>query len=232
MCEPLSLHTRLTENGKAKNRAPVQVEHNISSIKRNGSMSKPASGRDLAGRLFKIDVERMTKRASDFGFRVATPAELAAGVAISEALMGKRIAPLEVVSRIQAQTGVSTWVTGVPVDGFFLFVPLSAEGVRAVRTGTYIPAQTKLEELALKGSECCGVYVGVCAGASHDARRNVMTVSAVMRVELFASVPCFSRAATSDGARAMLSLGFRPVLDGQPDMYVQEALAGHEVKAA
>lgn len=195
-------------------------------------MSKPASESYPSHSRIQIDVERMQARAADFGFRIADPEELTAGIAVAEALMGACIAPLHVVARIQAQTGVSTWVTGSPVDGFFLFVPLSGAGVRAVRTGTFIPAETKTSQLALKGSACRGIYVGVCAGATHAARRNVMTVSAVMRFEIFASVPCFSRAVTEDGARAMLSLGFQPVHGGMPDLFVQEALVQTQADAA
>ncbi len=179
-----------------------------------------------------IDGSRMIARAAEFGFRLADPDELAAAVAVTEALIGARLAPMSVIKDIQTRTGLSTWVTGDPVNGFFLFVPLSHEGVIAVRTGTYRAAETKPQHIVGAGETCFGIYVGVYAGATHDARKCVMTVSAVLRMELFAPVPCFARGATEDGARSMLSLGFKPVEGGMPELFVQEALVSEQADAA
>ena len=171
-----------------------------------------------------VDIVRVAERAKDFGFRHAGMVDLAEGVRLAESLLGSSIATPEAVARMDVITGMTAWVTGNPVDGVFLVLPLSVEGERAVRTGTYEPANPDPAHLAWHGRDVAGVYIGVYAGATKEARRAVMTAAAVMRVELFGPVPSFARGATDDGKRSMASLGFVPLEGGLPDLWVQEAL--------
>ena len=173
----------------------------------------------------RVDIAQVAARAADFGFRRANFADIAAGVALAESLMGSKIATAEQVARMDAVTGMTAWVRGEPIDGVFLTLPLSAEGERAVRNGAYVPGRPDPEHLAWHGKDVAGVYIGVYAGATKEARRAVMAVAAVMRVELFAPVPAFARGATEDGRRSMASLGFVPVDGGLPDLWVQEPVA-------
>ena len=171
-----------------------------------------------------VDIVRVAERAGDFGFRHAGMADLAAGVKLAEELTGSPIAAPEAVARMDVVTGMTAWVTGNPVDGVFLVLPLSPAGERAVRDGSYCPADPAPAHLAWQGRDVAGVYIGVYAGATKEARRAVMTAAGVMRVELFAPVPSFARGATEDGKRSMASLGFVPLEGGLPDLWVQEAL--------
>ena len=171
-----------------------------------------------------VDIVRVLQRAKDFGFRHAGMADLTSGIRLAETLLGSAIATPEAVARMDVVTGMTAWVTGDPVNGVFLVLPLSVAGERAVRDGTYNPAEPDPAHLAWQGREVAGVYIGVYAGATKEARRAVMTAAAVMRVELFAPVPSFARGATDDGKRSMASLGFVPLEGGLPDLWVQEAL--------
>ena len=180
---------------------------------RNGILSK-----------MHVDIVRVTARAADFGFRHASIAELTEGIRLAESLMGSSIATPEAVMRMDVVTGMTAWVTGNPVEGIFLVLPLSPAGEQAVREGTYCPADPAPAHLAWQGRDVAGVYIGVYAGATKEARRAVMTAAAVMRVEMFAQVPSFARGATDDGKRSMASLGFSPLEGGLPDLWVQEAL--------
>ncbi|MEZ5955223.1 MAG: hypothetical protein R3C13_13075 [Hyphomonas sp.] len=171
----------------------------------------------------------MATRAAEFGFRRAGFADVAAGVALAEELMGSKIATAEDVMRMDVVTGMTAWVRGNPVDGVFLTLPLSASGEQAVRNGTYVPAHPDPAHLAWQGKDVAGVYIGVYAGATKEARRAVMTAAALMRMEFFAPVPAFARGATEDGKRSMASLGFQPLEGGLPDLCVQEpAVSGSE----
>ena len=172
-----------------------------------------------------VDIVRVRERARDFGFRHANIAELSEGVKLAERLLGSDIATPEAVMRMDVVTGMTAWVTGDPVDGIFFVIPLSQDGERAVRDGTYNPADPAPAHLAWQGRDVAGVYIGVYAGATKEARRAVMTAAAVMRVELFAPVPSFARGATEDGKRSMAALGFAPLEGGLPDLWVQEALS-------
>ncbi len=181
---------------------------------------------------FIPDLARLERKAAEFGFRRASYKELKAGVRVAEDLMSTKIASVDEIAAMDAVTQCTAWVTGEPVDGIFLTIPLSVEGEAAVRNGTYSPKQPALRHLCAKGSHCAGFYIGVYAGRTKEARRNIMTAAAVVRVELYASVPCFARGATDDGVRSMLSLGFQPVSGGLPDLFVQEALVDLRDEAA
>jgi len=172
-----------------------------------------------------VDIVRVERRAKELGFRHATIGELAEGIRLAESLMGSKIATQDAVMRMDVVTGMTAWVTGEPIEGVFLVLPLSPAGEQAVRDGSYCPADPAPAHLAWHGRDVAGVYIGVYAGATKEARRAVMTASAVMRVDQFASVPAFARGATDDGKRSMASLGFSPLEGGLPDLWVQEALS-------
>lgn len=181
-------------------------------------------GKKNPGSPFILDVDTFILRMNAFGFRVARGSEIAEAVSLGERLIEGELAHCASVAKVQEFTGITVWVSGSPVDGLFLVVPLSVEGQRAVRNGTFSPAEPNRNFLAAAGELCGGLYVGVYAGVSKEVRRAIMQASAVLRVEVFGSVPCFARAATDDGARTMLNLGFRPADFGASKLYVQEAL--------
>lgn len=167
---------------------------------------------------------QLAERAKDFGFRKASATELRDGLKLAESLMGMELAAPEEVERMDRVTGYTSWVTGNPVEGIFLTIPLSKAGALAVRNGTYSPGTPDGTHLCPEGGECHGVYIGVYAGATHEARKSIMVASATLRFEMFAQFPCFARGATEDGVRSMKSLGFVAIEGGLPDLFVQEAI--------
>lgn len=179
-----------------------------------------------------IDYKGLTRRAGEFGFRRASFDELQSGLALAEHLTNQAMATPESISWIDGLTGMASWVTGDPVEGVFITVPLSAGGVAAVRDGSFRPAWPALNDLACEGELCGGVYIGVYAGITKDARRAVMMAAGVTRVEFFAPVPCFARGATEDGKRSMASLGFRAIEGGMPDLWGQDPLPMQRERAA
>ena len=179
-----------------------------------------------------VDLDRVAAKAAELGFRRASFSELKQGVAVAEELMATKIATPDAIAEMDRITGMTAWVTGDPVDGVFLSLPLSALGESAVRTGTYVPGSPDPRHLCAVGAPCSAFYIGVYAGRTREARKRVMTAAAVMRVDLFSAFPCFARGATEDGRRSMEGLGFRPVAGGLPDLYVQEALVPGAGEAA
>lgn len=171
-----------------------------------------------------IDLVRVAEKGAEFGFRRATFSELEQGIAMAESLMSSKIADPVAVAEMDRITGMTAWVTGDPVEGIFLTLPLTRKGEVAVRDGSYNPARPDPAHLCANGEGCAAFYIGVYAGATREARRNVMTAAAVMRVEMFSAYPCFARGATEDGRRSMEGLGFVPYEGGLSDLYVQEAL--------
>lgn len=179
-----------------------------------------------------IDYAGLVRRAGEFGFRKASCAELGAGLALAERLTGQAMATAASILWIESLTGMAAWVTGDPVDGVFITVPLSAAGVAAVRDGSFVPASLSLAHICCAGEACAGVYIGVYAGATKEARRRVMMAAGSTRKEFFAPVPCFARGVTEDGKRSMASLGFQPVEGGLPDLWGQNPLPGSQEQAA
>lgn len=179
-----------------------------------------------------IDYAGLVQRAGEFGFRKASCAELGAGLALAERLTGQAMATAASILWIESLTGMAAWVTGDPVDGVFITMPLSAAGVAAVRDGSFVPASLSLAHICCAGEACAGVYIGVYAGATKEARRRVMMAAGSTRKEFFAPVPCFARGVTEDGKRSMASLGFQPVEGGLPDLWGQNPLPGSQEQAA
>ncbi|MFN4025160.1 MAG: hypothetical protein ACK4MQ_10015 [Hyphomonas sp.] len=179
-----------------------------------------------------IDHARLAKRAEEFGFRRGDFQELKAGLRLAEELTGQSMATPESIIWIDSLTSMTGWVTGDPVDGIFISVPLSAHGVQAVRDGTFVPAWPALAHVCCEGEACAGVYIGIYAGATKEARRRVMMAAAVVRVDICGPIPCFARGATEDGKRSMASLGFQPIEGGLSDLWGQEALPQTEAEKA
>ena len=171
--------------------------------------------------LANVDAVVLVARAKDFGFRLATREELEAAVSMAENLIDGKLASVDSISRMNVQTGMTAWVTGDPVEGIFLTLPLTEAGEAAVRDGSYDPAAPRHEHLAAQGQGVSAFYVGVCAGKTPEARKKIMTASAVLRVEMFGVFPAYARGATEDGRRSMLSLGFQKFEGGLPDLYIQ-----------
>ena len=169
-------------------------------------------------------VRRLENRMSDYDFRKADQSDLVQGVALAEHLTGLELASPDAILEMESITNHTIWVTAQPVEGIILSIPLTYTGMRAVRDGSYRPGAPNPEHLCAEGDWCYGLYVGVYAGATHAARKNIMNISATLRFEIFAEVPFFARGATPDGRRSMESLGFKPIEGGLKDLYVQEAL--------
>lgn len=180
----------------------------------------------------QIDYARLAKRAEEFGFRRGEFLDLKAGLELAEALTGQVMATAESITWIDSLTGMTGWVTGSPVDGIFISVPLSTAGVEAVRDGSFVPAWPSLAHVCSEGEACGGVYIGVYAGSTKEARRRVMMAAAVVRVDIFGAVPCFARGATEDGKRSMASLGFQPIEGGLSDLWGQDPLPQSREDAA
>lgn len=180
----------------------------------------------------QIDYQGLARRAGEFEFRRANFAELEAGHSLAERLTGQAMATPASVLWTEGLTGMAGWVTGDPVDGVFITVPLSAGGVAAVRKGSFVPAWPSLAHICCKGEACGGIYIGVYAGATKESRRRVMMAAGITRLEFFAPVPCFARGATEDGKRSMASLGFHAIDGGLPGLWGQDPVPVSQEQAA
>lgn len=153
-------------------------------------------------------------------------------MALAEELLGSQLTSAETIAWIHGVTGVTSWVCGDPIDGIFIIVPVSAKGLEALQTGEFDASGPDVAHLAALGTPCSGVYVGAYAGATHDARKAVMMATVSNRVDVFGQVPAFARAATDDGARSMVSLGFHPAGFGVDKLWMQGVVRHPERQVA
>lgn len=182
---------------------------------------------------FIVDQAKMIEHMGVCGLRPAMAHEIPELVALGERLINDQIADAAVVEHVHNVTGVTAWACGVsPLEGMLLCVPLSEAGLAAVQTNTFSPGAPNEDHLAAVGTTCAAIYVGIYAGATHAARKAVMVASGMVRVSVFGSVPCFARAATDDGARSMVSLGFAPAGFGAEKLWVQGPLEIPQLKVA
>lgn len=170
---------------------------------------------------FVLDREEIIKGMEAFGWRLAKPAEHAEMMALAEKLLASELTSAETINWINSITGTTSWIHGDPIDGIFIIVPVSPEGLKAIHSGAFDPSGPDKHHLAALGQTCAGVYVGAYAGATHDARKAVMMATVTMRVDGYGQVPAFARGATDDGVRSMQSIGFHPAGFGADKLWMQ-----------
>lgn len=182
---------------------------------------------------FIVDRQKMLDGMGAFGWRIATSEEHAPMMALAEQLLGSQLTRAKTIEWINSVTRTTSWIYGDdPLEGVFIIVPVSPSGLEALQTGAFDPSDPDEAHLAADGTTCAGVYTGAYAGATHDARKAVMTATAIMRVQMFGQVPAFARAATEDGARSMRSLGFHPAGFGADKLWMQGVITRPERKVA
>ncbi|MCZ4297722.1 hypothetical protein [Henriciella marina] len=167
----------------------------------------------------------VAKIMGKYAIRRAGPGEIIETLRLGEALIGGALARPEVVGTIDAITQMTIWNTGDPIAGVFLLVPVTEEGRAAVENGSFNPADPAIRHIAPAGTPIFGVYCGIYAGATRDARKSVLMAAADLRLNAFAPVPTYARGATEDGARSMLRLGYRPVSGGLKDLFVSDPVS-------
>lgn len=191
---------------------------------------------DTAKRLatypFIVDQSKMFELMANFGWRPANEKEIPEMLALGERLINDRLISPETLSHLHDLTGITAWVFGDPVEGLVISVPLTEAGLDAVQDNEFVAKTPDDAHVAAAGQPCAAVYIGIYAGETKEARKAVMSGAGVIRMAVYAQVPCFARAATEDGARSMESLGWTPAGFGADKLWMQGALVVPEQKVA
>ncbi|MEL6666099.1 MAG: hypothetical protein AAFQ24_08180 [Pseudomonadota bacterium] len=191
---------------------------------------------DTAKRLatypFVVDQSKMFELMANFGWRPANEKEIPEMLALGERLINDRLISPETLAHLHVLTGITAWVFGDPVEGLVISVPLTEAGLDAVQDNEFVAKTPDDAHVAAVGQPCAAVYIGIYAGETKEARKAVMSGAGVIRMAIYAQVPCFARAATDDGARSMESLGWTPAGFGADKLWMQGALVVPEQKVA
>lgn len=182
---------------------------------------------------FVVDQSKMIDLMGKFGWRTANAREIPEMIELGEKLIGDRLITSDVLTTLHDLTGITAWVFADPIEGLVISVPLSPEGLDAVQDNRFVPQDLPdTSYVAAAGAPCAAVYIGIYAGETKAARKAVMSGASVIRMAVYAQVPCFARAATEDGARSMQSLGWQPAGFGADKLWMQGALVVPEQKVA
>ena len=183
---------------------------------------------DTAKRLatypFVVDQLKMLDLMANFGWRPANEKEIPEMLALGERLINDQLISPETLAHLHNLTGITAWVFGDPIEGLVISVPLTQAGLDAVQDNEFTAKTPDDAHVAAVGQPCAGVYIGIYAGETKEARKAVMSGAGVIRMAIYAQVPCFARAATDDGARSMESLGWTPAGFGADKLWMQGAL--------
>ena len=182
---------------------------------------------------FVVDQSKMIDLMGNFGWRTANAQDIPEMIALGERLINDRLISADVLAALHELTGITAWVFADPIAGLVISVPLSPAGLDAVQENKFVPNELPdTDYVAAAGAPCAGVYIGIYAGETKAARKAVMSGAGVIRMAVYAQVPCFARAATEDGARSMESLGWTPASFGADKLWMQGALVVPEQKVA
>lgn len=182
---------------------------------------------------FVVDPSKMIELMGNFGWRTANAQEIPEMIELGEKLIGDRLITSDVLAALHDLTGITAWVFADPIEGLVISVPLSPEGLDAVQDNRFVPQDLpNTTFVAAAGTPCAAVYIGIYAGETKAARKAVMSGAGVIRMAVYAQVPCFARAATDDGARSMESLGWQPAGFGADKLWMQGVLVVPEQKVA
>ena len=97
----------------------------------------------------------------------------------------------------------------VRAAGMFALLPLTADGVEALRKGTLNRREPQLELVAPAGTKPAALYVWAIV-AKHIGRLSYPVIKRGLG-PLYADVPCYAIPITAGGAKAVTDRGFRPV---------------------
>ncbi|WP_348764295.1 hypothetical protein [uncultured Henriciella sp.] len=160
-----------------------------------------------------------------YGLHRTPAANVAETLRLGETLINAALAEPEIVTTVDSITGMTIWNTQEDeITGLFLLVPVTEAGRAAVEDGTFTPGDPAIRHIAPANTPIFGVYCGIYAGATRTARKSVLMAAGDLRLNAFAPVPTYARGATEDGARSMLTLGYRPLQGGLPDLFVSDPM--------
>lgn len=147
--------------------------------------------------------------------RKAGVADVAPLIEKARSRIGGGLADIRHISRIIRHNGECIWVVErrgpqgeARPAGFHAFLPLSAEGERALLNGAFKFLQPDLRHIATAGRQPSALYWWASLGAGTTATA-ISLIMERLRLPRYRFLDIYSRPATVHGARALLNVGFR-----------------------
>jgi hypothetical protein len=159
--------------------------------------------------------DRTREIMGELGLYLASQRDIAEAHAIAERLLGSPIASTTTIGAIQARTGCACFVARSPegaLTASISSIPLSLAAAPLLAAGEFDGIDPPERLAARPGEPVIAWYGWGMAGLT--LRGQALVVRAAMRQQqdIYAAVPFYARAATSDGERVMQErMGVRPL---------------------
>lgn len=151
--------------------------------------------------------ERCHRGLAELGLTLATPAEIIEGRALAARTVGPNIATTETLTRVQRQTGSSSFVCRGPrgeLAGVLAVIPLLPVAGPGLTSGVFDGVEPPGDFVARPGDPVIAIYGWGMAGATWRGRASVMAAAVALHNDLFPELPLYGRAATPGGERTLL----------------------------
>ncbi len=143
---------------------------------------------------------------SALGLRLATADDIAEGHAAAARLIGPGITSRAALERVQARSGCAIFAMRTR-DGEFVgalsVIPLSAAALPILATGDFDGLEPPDQMVARPDEPAVAFYGWGLAGLTARARAAVIIGAVKMQREVYADLPFYARAATSEGERVL-----------------------------
>ena len=149
---------------------------------------------------------RVLQAMAKLGLRLATDKDIAEGRALAERLVGPAIASLDVMLRVQARTGCTSFVMRSAegrLIGALAVIPLSAGAGPSLARGDFDGLSPPDAVLAGPGDVAMAFYGWGMAGLTPRGRAAVIAAAMRLQREVYGDLPFYARAATSQGERVL-----------------------------
>jgi hypothetical protein len=165
------------------------------------------------GQLEICPLQAILRQMAEFEVFAARHEEIVEAQALAARLIGPDIAPPEILRRVHESTGIGVFVAreDSAVIGVLAFVPLTAEGLAAVRSDAFNGLDPADGHIAMRGSDLVGLYAwGVATAYPRAARRLAAAYDAMVKLAI-PQLPVFARPATLLGERLLIRrMNFKP----------------------
>lgn len=149
------------------------------------------------------------------GLRLATPQDIAEGHAMAVALLGPGVASVETLERVQALTGCAAFAMRShegALIGALSVIPLGAGARASLAAGRFDGLEPPDAMVARPGEPAIAFYGWGMAGLTARARAAVVAGAMRLQREVYAPLPFYARAASSEGEKVLHDrMGARPL---------------------
>ena len=143
---------------------------------------------------------------------------MARGRAAAAALVGETIASVETLARVQARSGCSVFVA-TDGDGALVAavsaLPLTSPALASLAGGRFDGVDPPNDLIARPRDPVAALYIWGAAGLTWRGRTLALAGSVALQRDIYPDLPCYARAATDEGERALAQrMGARPTAGG------------------